>query len=479
MWLYFLGAFGCTIVFWVWYEFLRVPQHLKRLPVIPSPFATQAERIRVTRELAKTHAVARMWLMRWTLVVLHPELAKIVENNAQLYEKAQDGLNKRAFFVRFIGPRWNVVRVQTEDWKRHRAVINPAFDHKFSRDFTDVFNQVAEKLITELSKVAPSTSVHPHDWVQRYTLDCLGLALFGFDFGSVQNPQNETASVYHRLTDDDQGGVFGNVRLLIPFGLYDLLPTPGNRALSKDLDAWERILDKMMKLGETHAHANDLAAQFVKASQPGAQNHLSMQEVKSDIAIFFVAGHETSAISVASTMWYLARYPEIQERVYNEILSVVGSNEEPTFDTQKGLEYLSQVIYEANRLNPPVRILARRIVTQDTELGGIKLKKGSRVAVSIESLHHLEREWPNPDEFNPDRFQTDVRRHPSSWQPFGGGPRVCLGKQFSLIEQRVVLVKILQKFRLAIPDGASQDLEIADKPGLLRVKSVLNLLPRR
>jgi len=199
--------------------------------------------------------------------------------------------------------------------------------------------------------------------------------------------------------------------------------------------------------------------------------------VKSNIAVFFIAGHETSATSVASTLWYFARYPEIQQKAYEEVTRLCGK-EDPTFEAQKEFDYLSQVINEANRLTPPVRILPQRVVMQDTELGGLKLTKGTNVSVSIESLHNLEREWPNPTEFNPDRFKTDNHRHAFSWQPFGGGPRACLGRNFSVLEQRVVICKILQKFRLGLPDGASQEIQVADRPGLLRVESLVTLHPR-
>jgi cytochrome P450 len=233
----------------------------------------------------------------------------------------------------------------------------------------------------------------------------------------------------------------------------------------------------MMKFGET-AQDSDLAAHLLKSTLPNAPNPLSMKEVRANLGIFFIAGHETSATSVAAALWYLARYPEIQDKAYEEVVRVCGKTESPTYEGQKELEYLTQVIYEGNRLTPPVSGLPGRITTEATELGELRLPKGAVVTVSIEALHTLEREWPDPLEFNPDRFKSDAHRNPFSWQPFGAGPRACLGRNFSVLEQRVVLAKILQAFRLCLPAGAKDSIETNEAPGLAKIVSTITLHPR-
>lgn len=473
--LYGILAVIVSLIGFIYIKFLRVPANLAHLPAVPGMWVTQSERLRRTREIAKTSPFARVFILRWQLLVLHPEYAKTVETNASLFEKSQNRFLKHTFISQFLGMGTNVVGVQTEDWKRHRAVINPAFDFAYIRGFADVFNTVADRLIAELSKLDHSAPIHVHDWTQRYTLDCLGLTAFGFDFESLKNPDNEFAAVYHRLVGS--GGAFSPKRFLIPLGLADILPTSENRRLQKDIDEWQKLLDRMTKFGET-AQDTDLAAQLLKANAPGAQNYMSLQEIKSNIAIFFIAGHETSATSIASTMWYLARHPEIQQKVYEEVVKVCGKDESPTFQSQQELNYMTQTIYESNRLTSPVRMLPARALMNDTTLGDIKLKKGQEVTVSIESLHYLEREWPNPTEYDPDRFSSDAHHHPFSWQPFGAGPRACLGRNFSILEQRLVLAKLLQKFQFTLPPGSSQEIQVADKPGLVRVESRVLLLPR-
>jgi len=317
-----------------------------------------------------------------------------------------------------------------------------------------------------------------HDWMQRYTLDCLGLTSFGFDFNSVKEPNNEYAQVYHRLVDthEQARGVFWMRRLTSPWGLYDLLPLQANRQLKRDLEQWRELLGKMAKTGEG-APDNELVSHLIKANQATAVNHLSMEEIYSNLSVFFIAGHETSATSLAATLWYLARYPEAQQKLYEEVVRVCGKDETPTFQAQQELSYMTNVIYESNRLTPPVKFIPGRYVMHDTELGGIKLQKGNLVSINIEALHNLEREWPNAEKFDPDRFNSDVHRHGFSWQPFGGGPRACLGRNFSVLEQRVCLAKLLQAFRLELPKGASDVIQTAEF-GLVRVTSAITLHPR-
>lgn len=122
----------------------------------------------------------------------------------------------------------NVALVQTRDWKRHRAVVNPAFEFAYIRGFTDVFNTVADKLIVELSKLRFMFMIG-----HNATLDCLGLTAFGFDFKSLRNPENEYAATYHRLMSE--GGVFAPQRFIIPFGLAGLLPTSANRRVRHEI----------------------------------------------------------------------------------------------------------------------------------------------------------------------------------------------------------------------------------------------------
>lgn len=134
---------------------------------------------------------------------------------------------------------------------------------------------------------------------------------------------------------------------------------------------------------------------------------------------------------------------EIQERARKEANLILGDEQEdviPTVEEAKQMIYISQIIKEILRLKGPVPRLTPRLATEDTFLSGTFIPKGSKVTINIYDVHHSEKVWENPAEFDPDRFSQEESN--STWVPFGGGARQCIGINFSLIEQRVMIAMI-------------------------------------
>lgn len=157
-------------------------------------------------------------------------------------------------------------------------------------------------------------------------------------------------------------------------------------------------------------------------------------------------GHETTASATASTLYYLAAHPEIQERARAEVISVLGDDPEDVLPTQEQLRqmpYLNNCIKEAMRINPPTSGNLPRLCARDTYLGNHFIPKGATLAMELYSLHHLPKYWKDPSTYNPDRFNEIDN---NLWMPFGYGPRACIGMNFSLAEQRVIQAMMLRKF---------------------------------
>jgi cytochrome P450 len=156
----------------------------------------------------------------------------------------------------------------------------------------------------------------------------------------------------------------------------------------------------------------------------------------------------------------MAKYPDVQDRARREVLEVMNDtclDAVPTNDEQKEFQYLSCVIKETMRVLPPVGILPMRVCKQDTKLGNLDLPKGTAVNVDIYALHHSN--YENGDSFNPERFWNLIDNKMTiptesnddyKWLAFGGGTRICIGMQFSLIEQRCILAMILRNFRIQL-----------------------------
>jgi cytochrome P450 len=169
--------------------------------------------------------------------------------------------------------------------------------------------------------------------------------------------------------------------------------------------------------------------------------------IRDQLLTMLIAGHDTSTALLAWALYLLTTYPDILAQVKQEVDTVLGT-QPPTIENINGLSLLGQVIDETLRLYPPIH-LGSRHVTEDLEFNGFQLKAGIRVMYSIYLTHHDPKYWQDPDKFMPERFSKDKEKpQPYSYLPFGGGARNCIGTAFALVEAKVILARILQRYDL-------------------------------
>jgi cytochrome P450 len=197
---------------------------------------------------------------------------------------------------------------------------------------------------------------------------------------------------------------------------------------------------------------------------------LSLDEMVSNVFIFFLAGHETTASALSWLLYHLSTHPEIQQKVRDEVERVL--NGRPlTSELMRELPYTSHVIKENMRIQPPVTELATRECVQDTEFEGVVIPKGIRIGIGIETAHLNEEFWDKPHEFIPERFENNTKQHPFAYMPFSLKSRACIGSQFSLLEQTMFLTTIVQYFKWTFVElnPATKSI-VLNRPDLLRVK---------
>jgi len=182
-----------------------------------------------------------------------------------------------------------------------------------------------------------------------------------------------------------------------------------------------------------------------------AQPPLSMEQLESNIFLFFFAGHETTASAFCWALKLLALHPDVQAKARAEVDSVL-KGDHPDVENMKGLLYLDQVIKEVLRFGTPVALAPTRVATRDIQIGDVLIPKSTKIGFDMYTIHHNPEFWPNPEIFNPDRFSPDAKHHPYAYLPFSHGKRNCIGMNFSLLEQRVLLSMVLQKFVISTPD---------------------------
>eukprot|EP00118_Oscarella_pearsei_P013515 m.108956 g.108956 ORF g.108956 m.108956 type:complete len:276 (+) comp37332_c0_seq1:797-1624(+) len=177
---------------------------------------------------------------------------------------------------------------------------------------------------------------------------------------------------------------------------------------------------------------------------------LTNQEIRSEIDAFLFAGHETTAVSLAFLLYNLAKHPEYQKKIRNElkIFSVNGKTQ-LDWGSLLSLTFMTKCIKESLRLFPPLPLLLKEL-SEDRKLRQYHLRKGQLVHINVYGLHHSRAFWKDPQVYNPDRWnETDGR----AFMPFGFGPRTCIGQQFSLNEIKLTVARVLNRYDLKIAEG--------------------------
>ncbi|KAI8070940.1 cytochrome P450 [Gongronella butleri] len=408
----------------------------------------------------------------WGIQVTSSAATKQILMKGDIFPKNEmDGLQGTLFF-RFLGVS-NIVFAVGQDWKKHRKVVNPAFHRSnpvklFGDQAIGMFNMLDEKYPADAFKVDAA------NLFERLTLDIIALSDFCYDFGSIKDENSYWKTQYDKAMEASRRPLYLLFPKLDPW-IGHLIPS--RRRDFADVDAFTGMLSRMIdekraqlkeRASDIDENEKDLLTLMIESEMRG-EGELTKQELLNDLGIFFIAGHDTTAISLSSAIYWLARYPDVQQKArdeVNRILFADGSDPKadvvPNADQLKQLVYLNQIIKEALRLGGPVvQLGSPRKVQKDVELAGtgVILRKGERVNINLFELHHSEDVWDKPFEFNPDRYCENGEaeqnaREGLAWAPFSNGSRQCIGMNFSLTEQRVILSMILRRYDLSLPEDS-------------------------
>jgi cytochrome P450 len=203
----------------------------------------------------------------------------------------------------------------------------------------------------------------------------------------------------------------------------------------------------------TSSSDNDLLARLLAARDEESGAGMSDRQLRDEMMTLFLAGHETTANALTWTIYLLSQHPDVGERLGLELDTVLGGRAPTSADLPK-LTYTEMVVRESMRLYPPAPGFAREPV-EDVTIGGYAVPKGSLISILTTVLHRDERFFPDPERFDPDRFAAGwMDRIPRyAYLPFGGGPRVCIGNGFAMMEARLILATLAQRYRFTLAPG--------------------------
>lgn len=325
-----------------------------------------------------------------------------------------------------------------EVWKRQRRIIDPAFEGGRLRD---TFPAMWEAGLASSARLRPGVG-EVEEEMSHAAADVIFRTLF-----SIPIEHEVASAVFHEFRAYQRSQPLLNIAAFLPLpGWVPRFHKPATRRAARQIRALIAQLCHARAAQIASGTApDDLATKIMTTPDPQTGEVFTPEEMIDQVAIFFLAGHETSASALAWSLYLLALYPQVQERVAAEAATL---GDQPEFSALSRLKYTRDVFREVLRLYPPVPMMVRQNACPEV-MRDRPVAPGAQMVISPWHLHRHERLWTNPDGFDPDRWQTDETRacQREAYLPFSAGARVCTGAGFAMVEGPLVLAMLIRDWR--------------------------------
>jgi len=370
------------------------------------------------------------------LIVSDPNIIQEI-----LVEKAEafgrDPATRRSF-APVIGDT-SLVLAEGADWRWQRRAVAPIFRHETLLSFVPIFATIAQRQVERWRALERAIPTDAAAAMTRTTFEIIVEAMLG---GST----SLDAERYSRALTDNFDTIPWHI-IYAMFLIPEWMPYPHRRRAMQSRDFLHRDIRRIVESRRSiHCSQPDLLNLLLAARDPETGRSMSDDEIVANLLTFIIAGHETTAVTLTWTLWLLAKDQATQQRVFEEVRAV-ASDQMIDATHVEGLSFCRQVIQEAMRLFPPAPGIAR-IAKEAMEIGGMQIPARTRIHIPVFALHRNVGLWENPDAFDPGRFATDrvKTRSRYAFLPFGGGPRVCTGAGFAMIEAAIILATLVRSF---------------------------------
>lgn len=336
-------------------------------------------------------------------------------------------------------------------WLAHRRLMQPAFHRRRLESHDQTITRATAVMLDRWQEHAASgESLDVDEEMMQLTLEIVGKTFFRVDL------RDEAPQMTHAILEMLDYVVY---RASSPLALPRVVPTPRNRrfnAAMRRLDAF--IYDLIAQRRRDGEDRGDVLSMLLQARDEETGAGLGDEEIRDELITLLIAGHETVASALTWCWMLLSQHPTVRERMEVEVDGVVGNGRLPTTADLDHLPFTRQIFDEALRLYPPAWLITRRAIADDpiaTSDGEHTIAAGSLLILSPYIVHRHPDFWPNPLGFDPDRFAPDAagKRPRFAYIPFGGGPRLCIGDRFALMEATLILAAVTQRYRLNLVPG--------------------------
>jgi cytochrome P450 len=336
-----------------------------------------------------------------------------------------------------------LLTAEGEEWRRQRRLIQPAFQRDQLARFADVVVDEAERMLAGW-RGAEIRDAHAE--MMRVTLGIVARTLFGADVSGETRRVGVALDVIMR-----QFNALAGLALLLP----ERFPLVGTPSLRREVRHLDRIVYGIIRERRASGHAaDDLLGRLLRALDDSGRG-MSDRQLRDEIMTLFLAGHETTALALSWTWLLLSQHPAVEARLAEELRAVLRERP-PGMDDLDRLPYTAMVLKEALRLYPPVYAIGREALGA-FDVGPYRLPARTTVFLAQWLTHRDPRLYEEPERFIPERWADDPIRRGRlprfAYFPFGGGPRVCVGAGFAMMEATLLLATIARRFRLTLAPG--------------------------
>jgi cytochrome P450 len=350
---------------------------------------------------------------------------------------------KKDFFMEALRPLLGngLLCSEGEEWRRARAMAQPSFQAKQIQEYAQTMVDYTERLI---STWRPGEIRDVHRDMMRLTSQIVTKTLFDVEMN------DEEGSIGKNL----EGAMRFYANPLAMWPKWRHVPTPTNRRFHRTLRVLDELIFNMIRERRASGAAgrNDLLSRLLNAQDEEGRK-MSDTELRDELITLFLAGHETTALTLSYAFYLLATNSDVESELETEIDRVLGERPPAVADVAS-LHFAENVIKESMRIYPPAWTLGREAL-EDCEISGYPIKKGNQVLMAPWVVQRDPRFWPEPERFRPSRWdEKSTKQLPRcAYFPFGDGPRICIGLNFAMLEGVLLLTTIARRFRLELVPG--------------------------
>lgn len=363
----------------------------------------------------------------------------------------------------------NLFFERNKKWRNNRNKISPAFTSRRIKEMFHHIKNVGKNLQNYCTLPAKYNEVLDFkDLAARFTTDIIASIAYGCECNSLENPNHEFRIYGRKIFDVNP------VKILLCFFAPIILRITRMRPVAPDVSVYFNkifndvvayrqknnvvqndfvdLLIELMKYGYIKEQQSNQEEGVEKESEEKVIENVNIEFAAAQAFVFFAAGYETSSSTITYCLYQLALNPEIQETVRLEIKSVISNYDDLNYDSIAEMSYLHKVLFETIRMYPPVPLLSR-VCLKDYKIpnSDFVIPEGTRVTIPVLAIHNDSDIYPNPEKFDPERFnnENNAQRHSLAFLGFGEGPRVCIGKRFALIQTKVMLIQLLLHYKIS------------------------------